>query len=362
MRYEGESASRSPQDALGSYLVAKNRGNITFSEFLVQKAQRRDQSDDQDTTSARLRDLTTKVNDICRAAGVSPPTPLSRDSNAWNKITQLYQELLNSSVSEDPYQLRLSSTGLRHRKPTARDDVVEHSISSGIDSGDPKSISRRDHTSNILEPPAPCSITKLEPISESEQYKNETKNGHSTHNSLEQLPREYSLDEARREPPLQPPAEQYIQSTPSFSVNPTSNNSSASLFSFTFIKLLPSFFRRARTDWRRPKSSCVDLVELESIHIVREHDTEAATTTEAEDKVLPATDQKLPPHKRLCYYLLAGMFIDILLSLILSLWWNWRSQDISGGFTLGGWVLAVGAFVTSVVLTIHNPHCRCWKA
>ena len=30
-------------------------------------------------------------------------------------------------------------------------------------------------------------------------------------------------------------------------------------------------------------------------------------------------------------------------------------------FTLAGYVVAVGAFVSTAILAYHYPHCECWK-
>ncbi|KAI1331863.1 hypothetical protein F5Y16DRAFT_245542 [Xylariaceae sp. FL0255] len=77
--------------------------------------------------------------------------------------------------------------------------------------------------------------------------------------------------------------------------------------------------------------------------------------------VIPREDQQPPPHKRLCYYLLTGMSAAVSISLVLSSWWIRKTEDLSGAFTLGAYVVTVGAFVIMVPLAFHVPHCRCWK-
>lgn len=35
--------------------------------------------------------------------------------------------------------------------------------------------------------------------------------------------------------------------------------------------------------------------------------------------------------------------------------------SMGDSFTLAGYVVAVGAFVSTAVLAYHYPHCRCWE-
>jgi hypothetical protein len=35
--------------------------------------------------------------------------------------------------------------------------------------------------------------------------------------------------------------------------------------------------------------------------------------------------------------------------------------SMGDAFTLAGWVIAVGAFISSAILAYHHPRCKCWK-
>ncbi|KAI0194696.1 hypothetical protein EV127DRAFT_508962 [Xylaria flabelliformis] len=79
-----------------------------------------------------------------------------------------------------------------------------------------------------------------------------------------------------------------------------------------------------------------------------------ATTTKS---ILPP----LPAGKRVCYYLIATVIFGVLASFGLALWWAQSQADVSAGFTIGGYVIAVDALVVAVVGVVHRPGCRCWK-
>lgn len=70
----------------------------------------------------------------------------------------------------------------------------------------------------------------------------------------------------------------------------------------------------------------------------------------------------LPPMKRLCYYLVATALFGVLASFGFALWWARSRGDVSAGFTIGGYLIAVDALVVAVVGIVHRPGCRCWKA
>jgi hypothetical protein len=36
--------------------------------------------------------------------------------------------------------------------------------------------------------------------------------------------------------------------------------------------------------------------------------------------------------------------------------------SIGDAFTLAGWVVAVGAFISSAILAYHHPRCKCWES
>ncbi|KAI0198263.1 hypothetical protein F4808DRAFT_262980 [Astrocystis sublimbata] len=68
-----------------------------------------------------------------------------------------------------------------------------------------------------------------------------------------------------------------------------------------------------------------------------------------------------PRHKRACYYLLSGLVIGIVASFVLALWWARTQGDISAGFTLGSYIVALDALVVAAAGIFHVPSCRCWK-
>ncbi|KAH8157831.1 hypothetical protein CIB48_g10417 [Xylaria polymorpha] len=70
----------------------------------------------------------------------------------------------------------------------------------------------------------------------------------------------------------------------------------------------------------------------------------------------------LPASKRVCYYLIATVVFGVLASFGLALWWAQSQGDVSAGFTIGGYVIAVDALVVAVVSVVHKQGCRCWKA
>ncbi|KAI1751215.1 hypothetical protein F4782DRAFT_506306 [Xylaria castorea] len=70
----------------------------------------------------------------------------------------------------------------------------------------------------------------------------------------------------------------------------------------------------------------------------------------------------LPAGKRVCYYLIATVVFGVLASFGLALWWAQSQADVSAGFTIGGYVIAVDALVVAIVGVVHRPGCRCWKA
>ncbi|TRX97366.1 hypothetical protein FHL15_001644 [Xylaria flabelliformis] len=82
-----------------------------------------------------------------------------------------------------------------------------------------------------------------------------------------------------------------------------------------------------------------------------------STNTTTAKSILPP----LPAGKRVCYYLIATVFFGVLASFGLALWWAQSQADVSAGFTIGGYVIAVDALVVAVVGVVHRPGCRCWK-
>ena len=75
---------------------------------------------------------------------------------------------------------------------------------------------------------------------------------------------------------------------------------------------------------------------------------------------IPPTNN--PPRPR--YILTCTLFILTYatvgaVSLALSLWWSIWKSDVSAGFTLGAYVLAVGTAITMPLQSRHNKRCRC---
>ena len=50
----------------------------------------------------------------------------------------------------------------------------------------------------------------------------------------------------------------------------------------------------------------------------------------------------------------------VLTSLSLALWWSMTRNDVSGGFTIGGYIVAVGCLVLYPIQYQHSKSCRCW--
>jgi hypothetical protein len=67
---------------------------------------------------------------------------------------------------------------------------------------------------------------------------------------------------------------------------------------------------------------------------------------------------------RTCY-LIAAMFASFVgLSCFLGVYFTVETKygySMGDSFTLAGWVVAIGAFVSSGVLAKHYPRCTCWE-
>ncbi|KAI0097871.1 hypothetical protein GGR51DRAFT_540015 [Nemania sp. FL0031] len=68
----------------------------------------------------------------------------------------------------------------------------------------------------------------------------------------------------------------------------------------------------------------------------------------------------LPAIKRVCYYLIGIVIFGVIASFGVALWWAQVQGDVSDGFTIGGYIIAVDALVVAVVSLVHRPTCRCW--
>jgi len=62
-----------------------------------------------------------------------------------------------------------------------------------------------------------------------------------------------------------------------------------------------------------------------------------------------------------CHVLMALGFITIIGSLAPAIWRSTKQNDISGGFSLGQYILGAGIFVIGSVVVIHSKTCTCWE-
>lgn len=62
-----------------------------------------------------------------------------------------------------------------------------------------------------------------------------------------------------------------------------------------------------------------------------------------------------------CYTLILLGSLVILLSFGLGLYYGIAKDRIGDGFTLAGWITAVGTLVLAVPITQLYPKCKCWK-
>lgn len=63
---------------------------------------------------------------------------------------------------------------------------------------------------------------------------------------------------------------------------------------------------------------------------------------------------------RPCHVLIALGFITIVGSLAPAIWRSTNRNDISGGFSLGQYILGAGVFVIGSIVMIHSKKCTCW--
>jgi len=75
----------------------------------------------------------------------------------------------------------------------------------------------------------------------------------------------------------------------------------------------------------------------------------------AETKPVPSTRQW-----RLCYILIGISVFAIASSLTLALWWSITKNDVSSGFTIAAYVVAVFGLPVASVQVRHNRTCKCW--
>ena len=63
---------------------------------------------------------------------------------------------------------------------------------------------------------------------------------------------------------------------------------------------------------------------------------------------------------RTCVILMIVSAIAVLTSLSLALWWTLTHNDVSGGFTMGGYIVGVGCLVLYPIQYQHSKNCQCW--
>ncbi|KAI3327682.1 hypothetical protein HD806DRAFT_483628 [Xylariaceae sp. AK1471] len=87
----------------------------------------------------------------------------------------------------------------------------------------------------------------------------------------------------------------------------------------------------------------------------------SSRATETQTQTQTRSMSSIPHNKKVCYYLIATVALGVMASFGLALWFASTRGDVSAGFTLGGYVIAVDALVAAVVGIIHSPRCQCWK-
>jgi hypothetical protein len=64
---------------------------------------------------------------------------------------------------------------------------------------------------------------------------------------------------------------------------------------------------------------------------------------------------------RTCLVLAYVAAFTITSSLIVALWWSFKHNDASGGFTMAGYMVAVGGIIMYPIQSRHSKGCTCWK-
>lgn len=67
------------------------------------------------------------------------------------------------------------------------------------------------------------------------------------------------------------------------------------------------------------------------------------------------------PWLRPCYLLIILGILTVAGSLVPAIWRSKADHDLSGGFALAQYILAVGVFVVGSVAVIHSRSCTCWQ-
>ena len=64
---------------------------------------------------------------------------------------------------------------------------------------------------------------------------------------------------------------------------------------------------------------------------------------------------------RVCHTIICIGILTFIGSLTLAMWWSMAKDDVSGGFTMAAYIVAVGGLPLASIQMRHNQRCRCWK-
>ena len=80
---------------------------------------------------------------------------------------------------------------------------------------------------------------------------------------------------------------------------------------------------------------------------------------------LPSVEQSLPSNESdrwpFCYIVICMGLLTFLGSFTLALWWSFTRNDVSGGFTMAAYIVAIGGLPLASMQMRHNHRCHCWK-
>ena len=64
---------------------------------------------------------------------------------------------------------------------------------------------------------------------------------------------------------------------------------------------------------------------------------------------------------RLCHVIIAIGLLTLLISLTIALWWSLTKNDVSGGFTMAAYIVAIAGLPLGSIQIRHNRRCKCWR-
>ena len=64
---------------------------------------------------------------------------------------------------------------------------------------------------------------------------------------------------------------------------------------------------------------------------------------------------------RFCHVVIGTGLLIFVGSLTLALWWSLTRNDVSGGFTMAAYIVAVGGLPLASIQMRHSQRCNCWK-